>query len=180
MNVIRTRTIETPITPMLAGVCRGGCGDGVCLLEFPGSRAESASAELARVLDARIDRDADDPLLDELEAQLGGYFAGGLRAFDLPLVKPGTAFQRAVWDELLRIPYGETVSYGEIAVRVGREGAQRAVGAANGKNRIAIVVPCHRVIDASGGLHGYGGGLERKRALLEHEGALAVSQPALF
>ena len=105
--------------------------------------------------------------------QLAAYFAGDRREFDLPLRPAGTAFQHAVWDALRHIPYGETIGYGELAQRLGRPRAARAVGLANGTNPIAIVVPCHRVIGASGKLTGYGGGLERKRTLLELEARTA-------
>jgi methylated-DNA-[protein]-cysteine S-methyltransferase len=101
--------------------------------------------------------------------QLRAYFAGELREFDLPLAPPGTPFQREVWDALRTVPYGRTVSYSELAAAVGRPGAARAVGAANGRNPIAIVIPCHRVIGAAGALTGYGGGIERKRRLLDLE-----------
>jgi methylated-DNA-[protein]-cysteine S-methyltransferase len=101
--------------------------------------------------------------------QLRAYFAGELRDFDLPLAPRGTAFQRAVWNALRAVPYGRTVGYGELAARIGRPGAARAVGAANGRNPIAIVIPCHRVIGADGTLTGYGGGLARKRRLLDLE-----------
>jgi len=101
--------------------------------------------------------------------QLGAYFAGELVDFDMELDLRGTEFQRRVWQALLTIPYGETRSYGEIAEQIGAPGAARAVGLANGHNPIAIVVPCHRVIGASGSLTGYGGGLDRKRTLLELE-----------
>jgi len=104
--------------------------------------------------------------------QLAEYFAGRRREFALTLDPPGTPFQRDVWGELARIPYGATVSYGELARRVGRPAASRAVGAANGANPIPIVLPCHRVIGANGSLTGYGGGLPIKRALLALEGAL--------
>ena len=107
--------------------------------------------------------------LREAKRQLREYFDGGRRDFDLPLAPAGTAFQRRVWDELRRIPYGETVSYGELARRIGRPTASRAVGAANGRNPLAIVVPCHRVIGADGTLIGYGGGLPVKETLLAHE-----------
>ena len=107
--------------------------------------------------------------LREAKRQILQYFEGERRDFDLPLAPAGTAFQRRVWDELRRIPYGETVSYGELARRVGRPTASRAVGAANGRNPLAIVVPCHRVIGADGTLVGYGGGLPVKEALLAHE-----------
>ena len=101
--------------------------------------------------------------------QLNAYFAGKLTAFDLELELRGTEFQRRVWQALLTIPFGETRSYGEIAAQIGALGAARAVGLANGHNPIAIIVPCHRVIGASGSLTGYGGGLDRKRSLLALE-----------
>jgi methylated-DNA-[protein]-cysteine S-methyltransferase len=102
--------------------------------------------------------------------QLDAYFAGDLQNFDLPLRPEGTAFQQLVWRELCRIPYGETAAYVEIARRIGRPTASRAVGAANGQNPLPIVVPCHRVIAADGTLGGFGGGLDCKRWLLRHEG----------
>jgi methylated-DNA-[protein]-cysteine S-methyltransferase len=102
-------------------------------------------------------------------AQLADYFAGRRTGFDLPLALAGTAFQRKVWRGLLAIPYGQTVSYGELARRIGSPAASRAVGLANGKNPVAIVVPCHRVIGADGSMTGYGGGLNRKRFLLALE-----------
>lgn len=105
----------------------------------------------------------------EVIRQLDAYFAGDLKEFDLPLHLAGTPFQRAVWEQLLLIPYGETRTYGELAGSLGSTGASRAVGLANGKNPIGIIVPCHRVIGASGGLTGYGGGLDRKQRLLAFE-----------
>jgi len=108
-------------------------------------------------------------LLRRLEAQLGEYFAGERRAFDLPIDAPGSAFQERVWDELKAIPYGATISYRELAARVGVPAASRAVGRANGSNRLAVIIPCHRVIAAGGGLGGYGGGLAAKRLLLDLE-----------
>ena len=101
--------------------------------------------------------------------QLGAYFAGELTRFDLELKPDGTPFQRMVWTALRAIPYGQTVTYGELAARLGAPGSSRAVGLANGKNPISIVVPCHRVIGADGSLTGYGGGLPRKRFLLDLE-----------
>jgi len=120
-------------------------------------------------------RDPEAPVLAAAAAQLDEYFAAERRDFDLELDLAGTDFQRAVWDELVRIPYGETVSYGEIARRLGRPERVRAVGAANGRNPVAIVVPCHRVIGADGGLVGYGGGLDRKRRLLAIEGSAPLA-----
>ena len=111
----------------------------------------------------------DSVVLKEAERQLGEYFVGDRTTFDLPLAAVGTPFQQRVWEELRAIPYGETVSYGELARRIGQPTASRAVGLANGKNPISIVVPCHRVIGSSGKLVGYGGGLERKQTLLELE-----------
>lgn len=111
----------------------------------------------------------DDNGLAEARRQLDDYFAGARTAFDLPLALEGTPFQTTVWSALRDIPYGETISYGELARRVGRPGASRAVGAANGRNPISIVVPCHRVIGADGRLTGYGWGNERKAWLLDHE-----------
>ena len=108
--------------------------------------------------------------------QLDAYFTGELEAFDLPLAPEGTPFQRRVWDELTRIPFGETISYGELARRLGDERLVRAVGTANGRNPISIVIPCHRVIGADGSLVGYGGGLERKRWLLDHEAVASGRQ----
>ncbi len=105
--------------------------------------------------------------------QLGRYFAGQLRAFDVPLSMDGNSFELRVWEALLEIPYGETASYGEIARRIGEPGAARAVGLANGRNPMALIVPCHRVIGADGSLTGYGGGLERKRFLLDLESGVA-------
>ena len=105
----------------------------------------------------------------EAERQLRAYFAGELRAFRLPLAPRGTPFQRAVWERLLELRYGETLSYGELALRVGRPGAARAVGAAVGRNPLPIVIPCHRVVGADGRMTGYAGGLPAKRRLLALE-----------
>ncbi len=118
----------------------------------------------------------DDAALRLACEQLKAFFAGKLRAFDLPLRMTGTAFQKQVWEGLLTIPYGTTISYAELARRIGRPGASRAVGAANGRNPIGIIVPCHRVIGADGTLTGYGGGLPRKEWLLSHEAAVLGSQ----
>jgi methylated-DNA-[protein]-cysteine S-methyltransferase len=111
-------------------------------------------------------------LLDRIEAQLNEYFAGSRTTFDLPLEPSGTDFQLSVWELLRKIPYGVTTSYGALARRLGDPKASRAVGAANGANPIPIIVPCHRVVGSKGDLTGFGGGIERKRWLLEHEGAL--------
>jgi methylated-DNA-[protein]-cysteine S-methyltransferase len=121
-----------------------------------------------------VRNDADDvpPVLKETASQLDEYFAGERTDFDVPMELDGTDFQREVWSELTRIPYGETISYGELARRVGRPSAPRAVGQANGRNPIPVIVPCHRVL-ASNGIGGYGGGLKVKRQLLAVEGVTA-------
>ena len=116
-----------------------------------------------------VDAVNDDAWFKDVAAQLDAYFAGELSTFDLEINLLGTPFQLGVWRELSEIPYGETISYGELAHRVDNPNASRAVGLANGRNPIAIIVPCHRVIGANGSLTGYGGGLERKTWLLEHE-----------
>jgi methylated-DNA-[protein]-cysteine S-methyltransferase len=122
---------------------------------------------------ARLRLEGASPVLDETVRQLESYFAGELISFDLPLELDGTEFQRGCWLALATIPYGQTVSYGEQARRLGLGPERaRAVGAANGRNPIPVILPCHRVLGADGSLTGFGGGLELKRFLLEHEGAL--------
>jgi methylated-DNA-[protein]-cysteine S-methyltransferase len=116
----------------------------------------------------------DDGAFAAAREQLEAYFAGARTRFDVPLALAGTSFQRAVWAGLRGIPYGETISYGELARRIGRPAAVRAVGLANGRNPVSIIVPCHRVIGSGGALVGYGGGLERKRALLALEAGVAA------
>ncbi|MEU1038823.1 methylated-DNA--[protein]-cysteine S-methyltransferase [Streptomyces sp. NPDC005551] len=118
--------------------------------------------------------DPDDTPFAETRAQLDAYFAGESKDFDLPLHLDGTPFQRSVWEQLRLIPYGETRSYGELAALLGKPGASRAVGLANGRNPVGIIVPCHRVVGADGGLTGYGGGLDRKRRLLDFERGAAL------
>jgi methylated-DNA-[protein]-cysteine S-methyltransferase len=114
----------------------------------------------------------DDAAFEDVRVQLGEYFAGSRASFDLPLHLIGSSWQKTVWKALLDIPCGETESYGALAARIGAAGAARAVGLANGQNPIPIIVPCHRVLPSTGGVGGYGGGPERKRVLLELEGAL--------
>ncbi|MEN3748117.1 methylated-DNA--[protein]-cysteine S-methyltransferase [Sphingomonas sp. HF-S3] len=123
-----------------------------------------------RVRLGAMDDAPEHPVLAEAGRQLGGYFVGSRTAFDLPLDFRGTDFQKQVWAALLTIPFGQTRSYGEIARQIGRPGASRAVGAANGRNPISIVAPCHRVIGTGGSLTGFAGGLEAKAFLLRHEG----------
>ena len=170
---VRVRGIETPIGPMTIGAT----DSAVVLADF--TERPMMPAQLAAVR-RRFGPtvEGDSPLLDRTERQLGEYFVGERRAFDLPIDEPGSAFQERVWTELLAIPYGETIAYRELAERVGAPGAPRAVGRANGSNRLAIIVPCHRVIAAGGGLGGYGGGLTAKRYLLDLELAAVTRQVA--
>jgi methylated-DNA-[protein]-cysteine S-methyltransferase len=116
----------------------------------------------------------DDTFFDEATDQLRAYFSGELKEFTLELRLAGTTFQRSVWEQLRKIPYGEIRSYGELAEALGNPGASRAVGLANGKNPIGIIVPCHRVVGANGSLTGYGGGLDRKKRLLDFESGAAL------
>ena len=144
------------------------------------SAAAAAAAAAVAVLPESVVRAGwvrDDHALREARRQLEAYFAGELELFDLPVTMHGTPFQLRVWEALRSIPYGETVSYAEIARRIGNATAVRAVGAANGRNPVPIVVPCHRVIGADGSLTGYGGGIERKKWLLAHEGRARSSLP---
>ena len=135
------------------------------------SAAEAALTGVA--FGDRLDgADAPSPVLEQAARELEEYFAGERRAFTVPLAPEGTVFQKQVWDELRKIPYGETVSYKDIAVRLGKPGAAVAVGQANSKNPIPIIIPCHRVIGANGKMVGYTGGVHIKKALLAVEGRL--------
>jgi AraC family transcriptional regulator of adaptative response/methylated-DNA-[protein]-cysteine methyltransferase len=156
---------ESPVGPLLMGAT----DDGVCLLEFTDRRAlETQIATVRRQFDCALVPGKHE-YIDRLQDELDRYFAGTLRQFRVPLTYPGTPFQQKVWKQLLQIPYGETRSYEDVARAVGTPSAQRAVGTANGKNRIAIVIPCHRVVNKGGNLGGYGGGLWRKQFLLDLE-----------
>ena len=151
--------VSTPVGELLLA----GDGTALRLVAFPkGPHPQEPEAGWER-------REA--PFRDALR-QLSAYFAGKLRRFDLPLAAEGTEFQQTVWRALQTIPYGETLSYGGLARSIGKPSASRAVGAANGRNPIPIIIPCHRVIGAAGSLTGFGGGLSTKRKLLELEGAL--------
>ena len=175
MMKLSRATISTPVGDMLALAS----DDGLCALEFTHSTGSGpAGQERLTRLDARLARhfppheivDRETPVIARTRRWLDAYFAGaGAEVGDLPLDMRGAAFEKRVWKALTRIPPGETTSYGAIAKALGRAGASRAVGAANGANPIAIIVPCHRVIGASGSLTGYGGGLERKTWLIDHE-----------
>ncbi len=122
-------------------------------------------------------RNSELPVFQAAADQLRAYFEGTLADFDVPLRMEGTPFQRTVWNELTKIPAGVTISYGELARRVGNPNASRAVGLANGRNPVSIIVPCHRVIGSDGSLTGYGGGIDRKKALLKHESVYWPSAP---
>jgi methylated-DNA-[protein]-cysteine S-methyltransferase len=141
-----------------------GDGDQLHLISFP---------KESRAVEPQADWHRDDSLFAAAFGQLRAYFAGQLTQFDLPLRFAGTAFQNKVWSALCDITFGETVSYGELASRIGRPSASRAVGGANGANPLPIVVPCHRVIGADKSLTGFGGGVETKRFLLAHEQRVA-------
>jgi len=172
-RLVHLSTLATPLGPVLLGT-----GDrGVCLLEFTDRpMLETQLGRLARRLDCAFVPGATD-VGRQLEGELAAYFAGELRSFDTPLETAGTDFQERVWQELRSIPYGETRSYAEQARRIGAPTAVRAVARANGDNRIAVVIPCHRVIGADGKLVGYGGGLWRKRYLLALEQRSARPMP---
>jgi len=164
--MIHYRTIDSPI--------------GLLTLAGHGSALTNLRMVDQTYEPSRADWSADPGAFNDAVDQLGAYFAGELTDFDIELDMRGTEFQQRVWKALLTIPYGDTRSYGEIAEQIGAPGAARAVGLANGHNPIAIVVPCHRVIGARGSLTGYGGGLDRKRTLLELEQKRASVNLTLF
>ena len=161
---LRYRTIDSPIGPLTLA----GRGQVLTNLRMVDQTYEPS----------RADWTLDDRAFPAAVEQLSAYFEGELRDFDLSLELDGTEFQRRVWNALRTIPYGETRTYGEIAEQIGSPTAFRAVGLANGHNPVAVIVPCHRVIGANGSLTGFGGGLDRKRALLDLEKSAAC--PALF
>lgn len=165
LEIIRLERIETPLGSMFAGAV----DDGVCFLEFADRRGFEGQLAALRSRRAGAIMPGTHAHLRRLRAELEEYFAGRRRRFSVPLVDPGTPFQRKVWDELRSIPYGETRSYQEIARAIGVPRAVRAVGRANGQNPIAILQPCHRVVNKDGRLGGYGGGLRRKEFLLRLE-----------
>lgn len=164
VDAVRFTTVDAPVGVGVLTLLAQG--DAIVGLRFATHRHEPWSIDAAWV------RDDEDALLADARSQLVDYLAGTRRTFDLPLAPAGTAFQQRVWAALREIPFGETISYGTLAKRVGNADASRAVGLANGRNPIAIVIPCHRVIGANGSVTGFGGGVEVKRALLRHEGLL--------
>lgn len=162
---VRVTFLDTPVGRLLAAASE----EGVVLLEFNDRRMLPANYQTLRQRYGAPVLPGEHPHLDQLRHELAGYFAGTQRVFTVPLAPRGTGFQETVWNELRRIPYGETISYDELAQRIGRPTAQRAVARANGQNRLTLLIPCHRVIGKDGSLTGYGGGLWRKRLLLELE-----------
>ena len=164
-TVLHLTRVPTPLGPMVIGVT----GVGLCLLEFADRRMlETQLKRLQKAIGAVIVPGETD-ITRQTATEITAYFEGSIREFSVPLQTSGTPFQESVWTELKSIPYGQTRSYGEQARRIGRPQAVRAVARANGDNRISIIIPCHRVIGADGTLTGYGGGLRRKRWLLELE-----------
>lgn len=156
----------------------GGSPAGVHRVEFMNDPRDEERFAVRLSVDAGLPARRDTEAASTALGQLREYFAGTRSQFDLPLAPRGTAFQRQVWEALRPIPHGSTTSYGAIAASIGRPTASRAVGAANGQNPIAIVVPCHRVVGSTGALTGYGGGMDRKRWLLDHEAAQRQSRVA--
>ena len=168
-NCVWTKLLESPLGPIVIGATP----EGACLLEFSDRRMLEAQFETLRQRFRCAIVPGENEHLERLEREITAYFAGTLQEFKTPLVYPGTPFQERVWNALRRIPYGETRSYEELGRSIELSSGWRAVGHANGQNRLAIVIPCHRVIRKGGHLGGYGGGLWRKEWLLAHEQAHA-------
>lgn len=166
-NIIKIRRYESPC----GGLMLGSCGDKLCLCDWQvENHRDHVNRRLKRVLNAEFEEGTSD-IIKKAMQQLDEFFAGARREFEIPLLFAGTDFQETVWEELLKIPYGQTISYGEMARRIGMPKAVRAVANANGANSISIFAPCHRVIGSDRSLTGYGGGLDTKRRLLELEEA---------
>lgn len=166
---VRYTTIASPIGALLlTSDPEGECVTGLYMESHKGGPTPSKRWE------------PDAGAFRETARQISAYFAGELRSFDVPVRLVGTDFQLLVWEALREIPFGETVTYGDLAGRIGCAGSARAVGAANGRNPVSIIVPCHRVIGSSGSLTGYGGGLDRKRWLLQHERAVPTRSEQLL
>ena len=168
-----TPIVATLVASPLGGLLAAATEQGLCMLEFADrKKLPDQAADLSRWYDRPV-IPGTNRHIEQVTRELGEYFGGERQHFDVALDIRGTEFQQRVWQELVRIPYAATISYEELAARIGRPGAQRAVGLANGRNRIPIVVPCHRVIQKNGQLRGYGGGLWRKQFLLELEARAA-------
>lgn len=170
-KVIRVRSYYSPCGELLLGAFEGK----ICLCDWQVEKhRDHVDRRLQRMLHARFEEGASE-LIDRAAGQLDEYFAGKRKAFDLPLLFAGTEFQKTVWNELLKVPFGTTVSYGEMARRIGMPQAVRAVANANGANSLSIFAPCHRIIGSDRSLTGYGGGLPAKRFLLELESGLRTA-----
>ena len=167
-NVIKTKRYESPCGVLLLG----SFGDKLCLCDWQVEKHRShVDKRLKRILRAEFEEGTSE-VIEQALLQLDEFFAGKRREFDVPLLFVGTDFQKTVWNELLKIPFGKTISYGEMAQRIGLPKAVRAVANANGANSMSIFAPCHRVIGSDRSLTGYGGGLAAKQLLLELEGVL--------
>lgn len=163
--MVITKNINTPL-----GIMRAGATDeGICLFDFEHRKMMDAIQKRISLGTHSSFEEGEHIYIDQLEQQISEYFTGTRMIFELPLHLVGTAFQKDVWNALIQIPYGETRSYKKQSIALGNEKAIRAVAGANGENGIAIIIPCHRVIGENGSLTGYGGGLWRKKWLLEHE-----------
>jgi AraC family transcriptional regulator of adaptative response/methylated-DNA-[protein]-cysteine methyltransferase len=174
--VICLTHIETPVGLMMAGAT----DEGICLFDFRYRRSIDSIMKRIETLSHDTFSEGAHPYFYLLEQQVSEYFAGTRKEFGLPLNLAGTQFQKTVWEGLLDIPYGETRTYKQQALFLGNEKAIRAVAGANGENGLAIIIPCHRVIGANGTLVGYGGGIERKKWLLDHERKYSGKQGELF
>lgn len=164
-KIIRVKRYDSPCGALMLG----SCGDRLCLCDWQVEKhRDHVNRRLKRVLNAEFE-EGTSAVIEKATEQLDEFFAGKRREFDIPLLFVGTDFQKTVWNELLKIPYGETISYGEMARRIGMPKAVRALANANGANSISIFAPCHRVIGSDHSLTGYGGGLDTKRRLLELE-----------
>ena len=169
-NIVKTKRYESPCGTLLLG----SFNDKLCLCDWQVEKhRDHVDKRLKRVLQADFE-DSSSAVIEKAIVLLDEFFAGKRKKFDLPLLFVGTNFQKKVWNELLKIPYGKTVSYGEMASRIGMPRAVRAVANANGANAISIFVPCHRVIGSDGSLTGYGGGIAAKKKLLYLETAFLV------
>ncbi|NVK27002.1 MAG: methylated-DNA--[protein]-cysteine S-methyltransferase [Flavobacteriia bacterium] len=175
MNTIRLSEYHSPAGELILGDYNGQ----LCLCDWKFRKQRSQiDTRIQKVFNAVFETEPTD-FLDEVQVQLESYFNGARTEFDLPLILAGTDFQERVWNELLKIPFGETASYLELSEKLGDVNAIRAVAAANGANAISIVVPCHRIIGSDGSLVGYAGGIRAKKKLLEYEGAITDSQMSL-
>ncbi len=170
MEIIKISRFDSPAGEMLVG----SIGDAICLCDWTaGRRRDCIDRRIRRHLHATCE-EGRSPVIERAAAQLEEYFAGRRRTFDLEIRMAGTPFQCSVWSELMKIPYGTTISYAELARRIGNPDAVRAVASANAVNALSVIIPCHRVIGSDRQLTGYGGGLEAKRLLLALEGCTPV------